>query len=882
MHAWLANKSADRLTKPLIHTGSKHKAKFREATWDEAMNLIVERCKAVQEEYTSGAIGFYNTGQLFLEDYYTLSIIAHAGLGTNHIDGNTRLCTSTASMALRETFGSDGQPSTISDYDTADCIVHFGHNIADTQTVSWMRILDRRRGVNPPKLIVVDPRETHTSAEADVHLRPKIGTNVALLNGLLHLLIRNGHVDFDFIREHTVSFEKLQQRVLRYSPEFVQTTTGIPANQLEQAAEYIGRAKRLLCTVLQGVYQSNQATAAACQVNNLVLIRGMIGRSGCGVIQSNGQPTAQNARETGCNGEWPGFRNWQNDRHMEDLAKIWNVDVLTIPHWGPKTHAMKIFHMAELGVLKFLWIIGTNPAVSLPELHKVRRTLQQDRLFTVVQDAFLTETARMADVVLPAAIWGEKTGTFTNFERTVHISHKAVEPPGEARADMDIFLDFAQRMDFRDKDGNALVSWSTPEQCFEAWKICSKGTPCDYSGLSYALLSEQSGIRWPCNEEYPEGKKHLYAELKFPTGYEDCGDFGHDIETGGHTLPEKYKANDPKGKAWLKSADYFPPEEQPDDEYPLWFSTGRLVHHFHTRTKTGRSPELNAAAPDAYIEVHPDDAQKLGVVDGDMLEVSSRRGTVQANVKIGGVLPGHLFMPFHYGYWDEPGSNGSQPDGRPRAANELTITAWDPVSKQPQFKFSAVRAVKVGLLSKMKHISDTARHAADKTKEVATAALASMHVARSRVSDYLGMLGDANAAFRDAARQVAEDHSENAEIVRGSELMRSFAIQALDSLQPFFEKYGSAKKTEPRKLRETLFSKRRFGDFGLLRELHDLYLLATQVYVTNAVILDTAKELRDYELVRFCVWMEEQSDRQKVWCMTQVKENAAQSLVVPQ
>jgi anaerobic selenocysteine-containing dehydrogenase len=381
-----------------------------------------------------------------------------------HLDGNTRLCTATSAIALRETFGNDGQPSTVDDYDTADCIVHVGHNLAATQTVSWMRVLDRRRSPNPPRLIVIDPRETPTAQEADIHLAPRLGTNVALLNGLLRLIIENGHIDASFIEAHTIGFENLKQRVEKYTPEHVEEITQIPADRLRAAASVIGRAERLLCTVLQGVYQSNQATAAACQVNNLVLIRGMIGRPGCGVIQSNGQPTAQNTRETGCDGEWPGFRNWQNERHMQQLADVWNVDLLTIPHWGPKTHAMKIFHLAETGSLKFLWIVGTNPAVSLPELHKIRRTLGQERLFTVVQDAFLTETARLADVVFPTALWGEKTGTFTNFDRTVHISHKAVDPPGEAKSDMEIFLDFGRRLDLREKDGQPLLKWATPEE----------------------------------------------------------------------------------------------------------------------------------------------------------------------------------------------------------------------------------------------------------------------------------------------------------------------------------------------------------------------------------------------------------------------------------
>jgi anaerobic selenocysteine-containing dehydrogenase len=878
MHAWVANASPDRLVRPLIRTGKKGKGEFREASWDEAMDYIVERSREVRDAYTSGAIGVYNSGQLFIEDYYTLAVVTMAGLGTIHLDGNTRLCTATASISLRETFGSDGQPATIDDYDTADCIVHVGHNLAETQTVSWMRVLDRRRGSEPPKLIVVDCRETATAREADVHLAPRVGTNVALLNGLIHLLIKNGHIDRSFIKACTVGFENLEAKVAAYDPVRVEEITQVPAAQLAEAARLIGTAKRLLCTVLQGVYQSNQATAAACQVNNLVLIRGMIGRAGCGVIQSNGQPTAQNARETGCNGEWPGFRNWQNQRHMSELAQIWNVDPLTIPHWAPKTHAMKIFHLAETGAIKFLWIVGTNPAVSLPELHKVRRTLSQDKLFTVVQDVFLTETARFADVVLPAAMWGEKTGTFTNFDRTVHISHKAIEPPGEAKSDMDIFIDFARRMDFRDRDGLPLVKWTTPEDCFEAWKNCSRGTPCDYSGLSYAKLSAASGIRWPCNDSFPKGKQHLYEGRKFPTGYEDCGDFGHDIETGGHVQPETYKANDPRGKAWLKAAAYMPPDESPNSEYPFWLITGRLVYHFHTRTKTARSAELNAAAPKPYIEIHPDDAARLKIAEGDVVELTGCRGYVQAPAKIGGILPGHLFMPFHYGYWDEP--EGSRPNGSPRAANELTASTWDPVSKQPHFKHAAVRLDKARSKSIVAKMTDGLEEAADKAKELVASSLSRAHPEESRVHQYVALLKQASQEFQEACQQIEKDHAENAEVVHGVKLMNRFGQDIVDRLKPYEQKYGTAKQDEPQKLRQALFPNSRHGDFGLLRDLHGLYLLACETSMTNEVLRDGAMELRDRELAALCDWAREQVDRQKIWCLTQVQDNAGQSLVV--
>jgi anaerobic selenocysteine-containing dehydrogenase len=292
---------------------------------------------------------------------------------------------------------------------------------------------------------------------------------------------------------------------------------------------------------------------------------------------------------------------------------------------------------------------------------------------------------------LPTALWGEKTGTYTNVDRTVHISYKAVEPPGEARSDLDIFLDYARRMDFRDKDGAPLVSWRTPEEVFEAWKACTRGRPCDYTGLSYAQLTGGSGLQWPVNEQHPQGTPHLYTDGLFPTSFEYCEDYGHDLVTGAVVTPQEYKANDPRGKARIKAAEYQPPHEQPDDSYPFWLTTGRVVYHFHTRTKTGRAKQLQQAAPDAFVQIAAEDAARYNISDGDMVEVASRRGRVREPALVGGIELGHVFIPFHYGYWDN--------DQRPRAANELTLTEWDPVSKQPHFKYAAVRLRKVQPLS---------------------------------------------------------------------------------------------------------------------------------------------------------------------------------------
>ncbi|MFE5731477.1 molybdopterin oxidoreductase family protein [Streptomyces sp. NPDC056528] len=685
LFGWQANASPDRLTRPLVREGGR----LVETDWDTAMDRVVSRSRELLDERGPGSLGFYTSGQLFLEEYYTLAVLARAGIGTNHLDGNTRLCTSTAAEALKESFGCDGQPGSYDDIDHADVIALFGHNIAETQPVQWMRVLDRLEGTDPPRLLCVDPRPTPVARRATVHLAPRIGTNVALLNALLHEVIRTDRVDHAYVRAHTVGFEELAARVADCTPEWAAGVCDVPAARIAEAAELLGTADRLLSTVLQGVYQSHQATAAAVQVNNLHLIRGMLGRPGAGVLQMNGQPTAQNTRECGANGDLPGFRNWQNDAHVEDLAKVWNVEPSTIPHYAPPTHALQMFRYAEQGSIRMLWISGTNPAVSLPELARIRSVLAQERLFVVVQDLFLTETARYADVVLPAATWGEKTGTFTNADRTVHLSEKAVEPPGGARPDLEIFLDYARRMDFRDKDGGPLITWHDPESAFEAWKRCSAGRPCDYTGLSYGMLRGGSGIQWPVNEQAPEGTARLYADGITWAHPDVCENYGKDLVTGAADGAVEYRSLNPDGKAVIKAAAHLPPHEGPSEEYPFQLTTGRTVYQFHTRTKTGRAPQLNAAAPDVWVEASAQDAARTGLREGDLVEVRTPRGALRGRLRVTGLRPGVLFVPFHYGYWDTPAGDGPGPGAPGRAANETTITDWDPASKQPMFKTAA-------------------------------------------------------------------------------------------------------------------------------------------------------------------------------------------------
>ncbi|MDP9694013.1 UNVERIFIED_ORG: anaerobic selenocysteine-containing dehydrogenase [Arthrobacter globiformis] len=702
--SWQGEQHRDRLTRPLIRVDGE----LVETDWDTAMGRIVERSKELLASKGPLSHGFYTSGQLFLEEYYALGMLGKAGIGTPHMDGNTRLCTATAAAALKESFGADGQPGSYTDVDECSAIFLYGHNMAETQTVLWARVLDRLDGPNRPKLVCVDPRDTEVARRADVHLPVHPGTNLALMNGLVRELFANGWIDEGYIAEHTANVEQLRSVVEPWTPEKVAETCGVQAADVRRAAEIFGTEDRVLSTVLQGFYQSAHATASACQVNNLHLLRGMLGRPGCGLLQMNGQPTAQNNRECGADGDLPGFRNWENPQHVQDLARLWNVDPGIIPDWAPPTHALQIFRYVEQGSIELLWISATNPAVSMPQLERIRHILDKDSLFLVVQDIYLTETAQYADVVLPCAAWGEKTGTFTNVDRTVHLSEKAVGPPGEARSDLDVFLDYARRMGFTDKDGQPLLDWSGPEDGFEAWKECSRGRPCDYTGLSYDRLRGGSGIQWPCTDGQPGGTERLYTDGEFPTGPEYCESFGHDLLTGATTGETRYKATVQPGKAWLKAIDYTPPHEEPDAEYPLRYTTGRTAYHFHTRTKTGRSRRLNAAAPDPWIEMSVEDAARAGCQEGDIARVTSRRGSLEVPVRVGDIRPGTVFAPFHYGYWDTydggaaAGSGTGDPgvvlksDGGPhRAANELTVTEWDPVSKQPLFKNAAVRVEKL-------------------------------------------------------------------------------------------------------------------------------------------------------------------------------------------
>jgi anaerobic selenocysteine-containing dehydrogenase len=396
---------------------------------------------------------------------------------------------------------------------------------------------------------------------------------VALMNGIIHLLIRNGWADRDFIDRHTVGFAGMEAVVRDYPPERVAGICDIAQQDLEIAAEWIGTTPRMVSTVLQGFYQSVEATAASSLVNSVHLITGAIGRPGAGPLLMAGQPSAMCNREAGAGGSYPAYRNPHSEKQMRELAALWNLDYDSFRHEVPND-IMSMMETAERGEIEFMWVIGTNPLVSLPDQNRSERILK--KLFLVVQDPFIdTETAQLADIYFPAAMWGEKTGCITNADRSVNLLLQAVKPPGEARSDFDIVVEVADRLGFKDRDGAPLIGFIEPKDAFEEWRRVSKGRPCDYSGMTYDLILEMGAVRWPCNEHYPRGAERLYEDLNFRTGIDDCETYGADLLSGAPKTRADYV--DPKGKAFLRPVQWRRQPNPVSEAYPFVLITGRVV-----------------------------------------------------------------------------------------------------------------------------------------------------------------------------------------------------------------------------------------------------------------------------------------------------------------
>lgn len=696
-HAWVANRTKSRGTTPMIRRTKD--ASLEPVSWAEAMDFFVKKFKDAWKQGHQN-LACYSSGQLTVEELYTLGKLWRGGLRSANIDGNTRLCTATSATGLMSNFGTDGPVASYADIDQADLLCLYGHNVAEVQTVLWERMLAAKRK-NGGRIIVADPRKTPTVIQgADLHLQMRVGTNVALMNGLIHLLITRGWADRDFIANHTVGFEELKAVADEYPPGRVAEICGIAQADLETAAQWIGTTPKVVSTVLQGFYQSVEATASSSLVNTVHLILGAIGKPGAGPLLMAGQPSAMSNRETGAGGSYPGYRNPHSETQMRDLCEKWNIDFDTFDPEVPKD-ILTMMEAAERGEIEFMWVMGTNPLVSLPNQNRSERIMRH--LCMVVQDPFIdTETVDLADIYFPTAMWGEKEGCVTNADRSVNLLLQAVDPPGEARSDFDIILEVADRLGFKDQDEAPLISFKRPKDAFEEWRRVSKGRPCDYSGMTYELILEMGAIRWPCNERYPRGCERLYEDLHFWTGVDECETFGVNFLTGRATTRGDYALQDPKGKAFLRPAHWRRHPNQTSREFPFLLITGRVVYHFHTRTKTARSKVLNSHAPQPYVEIHPADAASLQVSTGDLMEITSPHGRWEGvAMVVNTVRPGNVFVPFHYGH-------GSQ------AANQHTWYARDAVSQQPHLKSSPVslRRLSFGepepwLLERLKELDGT-------------------------------------------------------------------------------------------------------------------------------------------------------------------------------
>jgi len=644
--------AASRAKYPLLK-GSK--GRFERVGWDQAIHTLVSKFGRVQAEHGPSALGVISTGQLVTEEFYALGKLVQLGFRTNHYDGNTTLCMASAVSGYKRSFGSDGPPGAYDDFEQADVVFLIGANIADNHPILCYRLEQ-----NPDKTVVVaDPRVSKTARMADLYLPLKPRSDIALLNAMAHILIRAGLIDQDYIDAHTTGFARLKEHLDKYTPERAALVTGLGEEQIYRAALLYGRAEAPLLAWTMGVNHSTKGTETVNAINNLALLTGKLGRAGASPFSITGQCNAMGTRETGFTASMPGYRKFEDERDRAELARLWNIDPDSLPR--QRGHAYPdIVEACVKGKIRALWIIATNPLVSFPNVPVLRQGLE-NLDFLVVQDGFHpTPTTELADLVLPAAIWGEKTGTYTNSERRVSKVNAAVEPPGAARSDFDIFLAVAEGLGIREK---LYPGWSGPQDAFDEWRRVSEGRLCDYSGLSYELLDEHHAIQWPFTKDDAERTngdapptRRLYADGKFPA---------------------------PDGRAKLFAVEWEPYPEQPSKAFPLVFNTGRTVEHWHTRTKTKEVGILERMSPAAWLEMNPRDAKRLGLRPHDLVTVVSPRSRIEhLELRITEIVaPGQVFMPFHY---------------EEKNSNLLTQSAFDPISREPNYKQAAVRVEKSG------------------------------------------------------------------------------------------------------------------------------------------------------------------------------------------
>ncbi|MEA3412802.1 MAG: nitrate reductase [Pseudomonadota bacterium] len=616
---------------------------FRETTWDGALDRVAEGIKGIQSEHGRDAFAIVSTGQIMTEEFYTLGKLARGVIGTNNYDGNTTLCMASAVSGYKRSFGSDGPPGCYDDFEHADCLLAIGSNLPEQHPIIFWRMREARERRGFP-LIVVDPRVTMLAQMADIHLPVNPGTDVVLLNALAHVILDEGLEDRAYIEAHTADFEAFAELVGQYDPVCASRICGIDEDTIRHVARVYAGAGAAMTIWTMGINQSTHGSDGVVGINNLNLITGNIGKPGGTSLSITGQSNAMGTREwSSCSG-LPGYRSLEKTADREEIASFWGID----PDFFPERRGLfqtDIFPAIETGQIRGLWIIATNPMTSMPNTPRIRKTLEKLD-FLVVQDAYRdVETNEYSHVYLPAAVWAEKEGTFTNTERRVNLVRNVVEPKGEAKPDLWIFNEVARRFE----QGRAITFPETAEGVFGEMRDLSRGRMLDYSGMTYEKIESQRGIQWPCPEDSETGSPRLYSD----------GRFQH-----------------PDGKAQLIPLPFVDNNERPDDDFPFWLNSGRVVEHFHTRTRTGKIGNLNKFSPTPYMEMNPDSSRSLGIEHGRYARLVSRRGDAVVLVQLTQrVPPDMVFIPFHFH----------------ECVNRLTLGLLDPHSRQPAFKQCAVK-----------------------------------------------------------------------------------------------------------------------------------------------------------------------------------------------
>lgn len=662
---------------------------------EKAIRETARRLRAILDTHGPDALSFYVSGQMSLESQYLINKLAKGFVGTNNIDSNSRLCMSSAASGYKLSLGADGPPGSYQDFDRADVFFVIGANMADCHPILFLRLQDRlKKGA---KLIVVDPRRNTTADKADLFLQIRPGTDLVLLNGLLHLIVKNGHIDADFIAQFTEGWEAMPTFLEDYTPDRVALQTGIPEADIRRAAQWIGEAGEWMSCWTMGLNQSTHGTWSTNAICNLHLATGAICKPGSGPFSLTGQPNAMGGREVGyLSLGLPGQRAVVNEADRQFIEALWKLPTGTIqPKAGPDTVTM--FKRMAAGEIKACWVICTNPVASVANRDSVIAGLERCEL-VITQDAFLdTETNRYADILLPGALWAEAEGVMINSERNLTLMQKAVEPPGEALADWQIVARVACEMGFAE----GFTYASAAEIFDEIRQTWNPKTGYDIRGISHDTL-RASPTQWPCSPNASSDRN--------PIRYLNDGS-SQTLKTHADGSTPRLLFPTASGKAQFIARPHLDPAELPDAGYPFVLNTGRLPHQWHTMTKTGKIPTLNKLNPGPFVEINPEDAKTLGVKNKDKLEVRSRRGRAVLPVVVTDrVMAGNCFAPFHW----------SDVFGEALAVNAVTSDAVDPLSLQPEFKFCAVALARVApedapvtLLDELQPIKLPVAHAAE-------------------------------------------------------------------------------------------------------------------------------------------------------------------------